>query len=122
LLAVIDWEMATVGDPLIDVGLALAFWGRRPLEACAMPRLQGVTRVDGAPTREELAARYAARSGRSVRHLRYYMSLAFWKLAAIVEGAYAQLLDGQLDSEYARGLAEDVPRLLEEAWRFAIDE
>jgi aminoglycoside phosphotransferase (APT) family kinase protein len=122
LLAVIDWEMATVGDPLIDVGLALAFWGRRPLEACAMPRIQGVTRVDGAPTREELAARYAARSGRSVRHLRYYMSLAFWKLAAIVEGAYAQLLDGQLDSEYARGLAEDVPRLLEEAWRFAIDE
>ena len=119
LRAIIDWELATIGDPLLDVGLALAFWGPRPIDPCAMPRIQAVSRLPGAPTRDELAARYAARAGRSVDELAWYMTLAFWKLAAIVEGAYAQHVAGRLDSDYARGLADDVPRLLEEAACFA---
>jgi aminoglycoside phosphotransferase (APT) family kinase protein len=117
--AIVDWEMATIGDPLLDLGLVLAFWGpERPREA-AFPRIQGVSRVAGAPTRAELAARYAERTGRSVGHLPYYMALAFWKLAAIVEGAYAQHLAGELDTAYARALEQDVPRLLDEAAGFA---
>lgn len=115
LLAIIDWERATIGDPLLDVGLALAFWGTRPIDPPAMPQVQGVSRGAGGPEREELAARYAERSGRSVEHLSWYMALAFWKLAAIVEGAYAQYLDGRLTTDYARRLGDDVPRLLEEA-------
>jgi aminoglycoside phosphotransferase (APT) family kinase protein len=115
LLAIIDWELATIGDPLLDVGLALAFWGSRPIDPPAMPQVQGVSRGAGGPEREELAARYAERSGRSVEHLAWYMALAFWKLAAIVEGAYAQYLDGRLTTDYARRLGDDVPRLLEEA-------
>ena len=47
------------------------------------------------------------------------MALAFWKLAAIVEGAYAQYVAGRLDTDYARALADDVPRLLDEAASFA---
>jgi aminoglycoside phosphotransferase (APT) family kinase protein len=74
-----------------------------------------VSRSAGSPEREDLAARYAERSGRSVEDLAWYMALALWRLAAIVEGAYAQYLDGRLRTEYARRLAEDVPRLLEEA-------
>jgi aminoglycoside phosphotransferase (APT) family kinase protein len=117
--AIIDWEMATIGDPLLDLGLVLAFWGpERPAEP-AFPRIQAVSRVAGAPTREALAARYAERSGRSVEALPYYLALAFWKLAAIVEGAYAQYLAGSLDTPYARDLERDVPRLLDEAARFA---
>jgi aminoglycoside phosphotransferase (APT) family kinase protein len=117
--AIIDWEMATIGDPLLDLGLLLAFWGPDRPQAPAMPRVQAFSRVAGAPSREELAARYAERSGRSVEHLDWYMALAFWKLAAIVEGAYAQFLDGRLTSEYARALGDDVPLLLEEAAGFA---
>ena len=115
LLAIIDWELATIGDPLLDVGLALGFWGRRPVDPPAMPQVQGVSRSAGGPDREELAARYAEQSGRSVEDLAWYMTLALWKLAAIVEGAYAQFLAGRLRSDYARRLADDVPRLLEEA-------
>ncbi|HYH48589.1 MAG TPA: phosphotransferase family protein [Acidimicrobiia bacterium] len=115
LLAIIDWELATIGDPLLDVGLTLGFWGRRPLDPPAMPQVQGVSRAAGSPGREDLAARYAERSGRSVDDLDWYIALALWKLAAIVEGAYAQFLDGRLGTEYARRLEDDVPRLLEEA-------
>jgi aminoglycoside phosphotransferase (APT) family kinase protein len=117
--AIIDWEMATIGDPLLDLGLLLAFWGPDRPSDPAMPRVQGVSRVDGAPTRAELASAYEEKSGRSVEHVHWYMALAFWKLAAIVEGAYAQFVDGRLDSRYAQELEHDVPALLREAAGFA---
>lgn len=118
LLAVIDWEISTIGDPLLDLGLALAFWGERPLDPPALRQVQAVSRLPGALTREELAQRYEERTGRPVTdRLGYYLALALWKLAAIIEGAYAQYVAGTLTSDYARGLGEDVPRLLEEAAR-----
>jgi aminoglycoside phosphotransferase (APT) family kinase protein len=119
LLAVIDWEMATIGDPLLDIGLAFGFWGGDRQEPVAMPRVQGFSRVTGAPTRSDLARRYEDRSGRSLEHLDYYMSLAFWKLAAIVEGAHLHYSTGRLRSEYASALEADVPALLSQARAFA---
>jgi aminoglycoside phosphotransferase (APT) family kinase protein len=119
VLAIVDWEMATIGDPLLDLGLALAFWGTERPARPGFPRIQAVSRVAGAPSRQELADRYARASGRSVEHLPYYLALALWKLAAIVEGAYAQLLGGRQDTDYARNLEHDVPALLEEAAGFA---
>jgi aminoglycoside phosphotransferase (APT) family kinase protein len=116
--AIVDWEMATIGDPLLDLGLLLGFWGNERPASPAMPWVQALTRVPGAPPRAELAARYAASTGRSVDALPWYMALAFWKLASIVESAYAQHLAGNLDSDYARGLATDVPALLAEAAAF----
>jgi aminoglycoside phosphotransferase (APT) family kinase protein len=113
--AIVDWEMATIGDPMLDVGLFLAFWGPERPSPAACPEVQGVSRVVGAPTRAELAERYAAATGRDVSRLDYYLALAFWKLAAIIEGAYANHVAGKLDSVYARRLADDVPRLLDEA-------
>lgn len=117
--AIIDFEMCTIGDPLLDLGLLLAFWGEQRPARPAMPRVQAATRVPGAPSREELAERYARRAGRSIERLGFYMALAFWKLAAIVEGAYAHHLKGDLDNEYARELEHDVPALLAEAAGFA---
>ncbi|WP_199223912.1 phosphotransferase family protein [Paraconexibacter algicola] len=117
--AIIDWEMATIGDPLLDVGLFLGFWGDERPATPAMPKVQAVTRGAGAPGRAVLAARYEEASGRSLEHLDWYMTLAFWKLATIVEGAYAQFLAGALTTPYARDLEHDVPRLLEEAATFA---
>jgi aminoglycoside phosphotransferase (APT) family kinase protein len=117
--AIVDWEMATIGDPLLDLGLLLAFWGSSRPERPAMPRVQAVSRVPGSPSRAELAARYAARSSRSLEALPWYMAFAFWKLATIVEGAYAQYLDGRLRTPYAAALEHDVPALLREAAAFA---
>jgi aminoglycoside phosphotransferase (APT) family kinase protein len=115
LLAIIDWEMSTIGDPLLDVGLFLGLWGQERPEPCAMPRIQGFSRVPQAPTRAELAQRYEERSGRSLEHVTYYMTLALWKLAAIVEGAHLHFTTGALTTDYARDLEHDVPRLLAEA-------
>jgi aminoglycoside phosphotransferase (APT) family kinase protein len=117
--AIIDWELATIGDPLLDLGLFLAFWGSSRPSPPAIARVQAVSRVDGAPSREALAVRYAATSGRSVAHLPWYMALAFWKLASIAEGTYRQFRAGTIASPYAAGLERDVPRLLAEAAGFA---
>lgn len=113
--AVIGWESATVGDPLVDLGLMLGFWGSERPSPVAMAAVQGISRTEGAPSRQELAEYYAARTNRSVQHLPFYMALAFFKLAAITEGAYASYVSGRSDSGYARALADDVPRLLVEA-------
>jgi len=115
LAAVIDFELSTIGDPLVDVGLLLAFWGSdRPVRA-AMPHLQGVTRHPSAPSRSELADSYEALTGRSVNELRWYMTFALWRLASIIEGAYVQSVQQHAGSDYARSLESEVPRLLEEA-------
>lgn len=117
--AIIDWELATVGDPLVDLGLLLAFWGPDRARPFAMPRVQSLSRDPAAPSREELAGYYTSLTGRPTRDLAFYMVLAFFKLAAIVEGAYARFLAGDVDSPYARALAQDVPRLLHDAAHLA---
>ncbi len=94
LLAVVDWEMATLGDPLADVGWLLAFWrqaGDPPPELKIMPRL---TESSGFSTREELVARYAARVGRDLPDLKFYLVLALWKMAVLLEGHWARNIRG----------------------------
>lgn len=114
-LAVIDWEMATIGDPLLDLGLVLAFWGERPFSPPGMSIVQAVSRIQGAPEREHLLARYEQATGQPVPHVCYYQCLALFKLAAIIEAAWSQYLDGELRTEYAASLEYDVPALLAEA-------
>jgi aminoglycoside phosphotransferase (APT) family kinase protein len=115
LLALIDWELSTIGDPLLDVGLLLALWGSNRAEPWAMPRIQRFSRSPGAPTREQLAQRYSRRSGRSLEHLSYYAALGLWKLAAIVEAEHLHFVTGRTTSPTASSLEHDVPRLLAEA-------
>jgi aminoglycoside phosphotransferase (APT) family kinase protein len=122
LAAIIDWEMSTIGDPLLDVGLFLGFWGNVRTTPMGMPWVQAISRVPGAIGRQELARRYEARSGRSLEHLPYYMALAFWKLAAIVEGAHAHFVAGRTEAPYAAALEHDVPALLGEARWFIEQE
>jgi aminoglycoside phosphotransferase (APT) family kinase protein len=120
LLAVIDWEMASIGDPLTDLGLFLMFWGnQRTANPPGFAHVQAVTRLPGIHDRRTLARRWAAASGLPVGNLDFYLCFAFWRLAAIVEGAYCLQVQGKLDTPYARGLEYDVPALLEEAARAA---
>lgn len=119
LAAVIDWELATIGDPLTDLGLLLMFWGPRSENPPGFSHVQAVTRRDGVVSRRVLAERWAQGTGRSLEHLDFYMCFAFWRLAAIVEGAYQLFVEGKVDSDYARGLEHDVPALLKEAEKAA---
>jgi aminoglycoside phosphotransferase (APT) family kinase protein len=82
--AVLDWELCTLGDPLADVGTLLMYWAQGTSSA------EPVTAMPGFPTRAELAARYAAASGRDVAEIGFYVAFAYWKLACIMEGVYVR--------------------------------
>lgn len=115
LAAVIDWELATIGDPVADLGLFLMFWGPRDLDPPGFQHIQAVTRRRGIISRRALAERWGTATGYPLGNLDFYLCFAFWRLAAIVEGAYALYRQGKVDSAYARGLEYDVPALLAEA-------
>lgn len=92
MAAVVDWEMATLGDPLTDVALLLTY------QRVAARGAGGVSTVSLAPgylTEDELAHRYAARTGRDLGHLGFYEGLACFKLAVILEGIHYRFVHGQ---------------------------
>jgi aminoglycoside phosphotransferase (APT) family kinase protein len=115
LSAIIDWELATIGDPLADLGLLLMFWGPRPVDPPAFEWVQKSTRMAGVIPAEALAERWSRQTGIGVGRLDYYRCFAFWKLAAVVEGTYLLYRKGLVDTPFARGLERGVPALLEEA-------
>ena len=94
LIAIFDWELATIGDPLADVGYLVATWTQPGDGEDALFGLGAVTRRPGFPTRDELIARYEERSGRSMSDVRWYMTLALWKSAVFLEGSYKRRLAG----------------------------
>ena len=90
--AVVDWELCTLGDPLADVGLLMAYWPDAEQAEVALG--QPANLAPGFPSREELAARYAERSGRDLSELDFFVALGYWKLAIILEGVYARYAAG----------------------------
>ncbi|MBA2794570.1 MAG: hypothetical protein H0U32_11360 [Thermoleophilaceae bacterium] len=78
--------------------------------------LCSVTREGGFPSREELFARYAERTGRPVEDLRWYRALALWKSAVFLEGSYGRFQAGTTDDPFFRDLGEGVPQLVDAAW------
>jgi aminoglycoside phosphotransferase (APT) family kinase protein len=101
LVAVLDWEMAALGDPLVDLGILLAYW-----VATAPPghqdALTTVTTSPGWLTAAELVERYAARSGRDLTRLKFYEAFALFKIAVVVQQIYFRFVNGQTrDSRFA---------------------
>lgn len=92
-LAVLDWELSTLGDPLADVSYLLRSWAT-PADAAGGEGPPAA--AEGFPTADELAERYAAGSGRSLDHLRYWTALNAWRSAAIAEGVYRRYVDGNM--------------------------
>jgi aminoglycoside phosphotransferase (APT) family kinase protein len=90
--AVVDWELCTLGDPLADVGLLMAYWPEREQAEIALG--QPANLAPGFPTRKELADRYAERSGRDLSELDFFIALGYWKLAIILEGVYSRYAAG----------------------------
>jgi len=110
VLAVLDWELATLGDPLLDVGYFLTSYPlagapRTPTEDFGLALLE-----DGYPSRDELAARYAQATGRDLGDLGWYETLARYKLAALYEHSRRRAVAGIGDPYYAD--PELVPRFL----------
>jgi aminoglycoside phosphotransferase (APT) family kinase protein len=116
LVAVLDWEMATIGDPLADLGYLCMMWteGGDP-KGGMREYLGGVTRADGFLTRGELIERYEERSGRSMGDLRWYTTLAIWKSAVFMEGNYRRALAGATDDPYLKQFGEGVVELARQA-------
>jgi aminoglycoside phosphotransferase (APT) family kinase protein len=117
LIAVFDWEMATLGDPLADLGYMTATWSRPGGGYGTTFDLTTVTHSDGFPEREELAERYAEVSGRRVGDLKWYQALAIWKAVVFMEGNYKRAMMGNSDDPYLKGFGEGVVQLAEAAKR-----
>lgn len=114
VLAVLDWEMSTIGDPLADLGW-LIMYHVEPDDPPRTFELGTVTRDPGWPRREELMARYEERSGRSMTDIRWYRALALWKLIIILEGNYKRASAGLSDDAFNAGLADGVVEVAERA-------
>jgi aminoglycoside phosphotransferase (APT) family kinase protein len=110
LLAVVDWEMSTIGDPLADLGWLLYFW-RDPGDVSLGLRVASVTDLEGFPRRANLLARYAAAGDRSVDGVRWYAALAGWKIAIIMEGSYKRYRAGITDHPAFAQLEDAIPAL-----------
>lgn len=98
VVGVLDWEMSTIGDPLMDLGTALGYWVEatdpEPIKTFAF----GPTYLPGSFSRREVAARYAEQTGRDLSHLVFYYVFALFKTAVVAQQIYAR---------YARGLTTD---------------
>lgn len=111
LLAVLDWEMATLGDPLADLGYLCATWAEPGESEHPMTALSAATRGSGFARRRELAARYAERTGREISGLSWYQVLALWKSAVFLEASYRRYLEGATEDPYFAALGAGVPRI-----------
>ncbi len=115
--AILDWEMATIGDPLADVGYLTATWvepGYTPGPLALSP----VTALPGFPDRDELTAAYEELSGRQVSNVHWYRALALWKAAIFLEGNYRRWRDGASHDDYYASIRDEIPVLAE----LALDE
>src|SRR5581483_4078137 len=116
LKAIFDWEMATIGDPLADVGYMMIHWTQAGDDVGRF-NLHTVTTQPGFPSRQELIARYEERSGRSMQSLSWYVTLALWKAVVFMEGNYKRAVAGSTDDPYLKTFGEGVAELAQRALR-----
>lgn len=116
VIAVFDWEMSTIGDPLADLGWMLSYWpdpGDDPSRRGVVSRLAP---EEGFLTRREMLERYESKTGRRMTNFAFYHAFALFKLAIIMEGSYARFLRGQTDDPLFIQMKERVPALADAAW------
>jgi aminoglycoside phosphotransferase (APT) family kinase protein len=110
IVAVLDWEMSTLGDPLADLGLFLLYWGNAGAQIIATG--SAIDAKSGYLTSDEIVERYAQQSGRPVDALDWYVVFAFYKLAIIVEGIHARFKMGKTLGEGFDAMGETVSALI----------
>lgn len=115
VVAVLDWEMTTVGDPLFDLAVSLSYWveGDDPEEMKNV--LPTVTTLPGFMTREEMMQLYARLSGRDLSSMHFYMTFAYFKLAVILQQIYFRWKRGQTKDKRFASFGERVRHLIHHA-------
>jgi aminoglycoside phosphotransferase (APT) family kinase protein len=98
IVAVLDWEMATVGDPLMDLGMTLAYWVQADDSEDQRSGAFGPTALPGSFTRRDVVAHYSERAGKGLPNMLFYYGFGLFKLAVIIQQIYAR---------FARGLTQD---------------
>ena len=121
VVAVLDWEMCTVGDPLVDVGLFLSYWTMKGAsgEADQNSSLRAVTNGPGWLTREEIIKRYEAKTGRDLSRIVFYETFARFKVAVVIQQIYFRYVQGQTRDERFRNFDGLVRELSREALELA---
>ncbi|HUI27785.1 MAG TPA: phosphotransferase family protein [Candidatus Kryptonia bacterium] len=121
VLAIFDWEMATLGDPLADLGYTLIYWYEAgdPEPDGGIGTLARFTAKSGFFSRAEIITQYAKQSGRNVDAIDFYQVLALYKLAIISEGIYARYLQGKTYGEGFEGMVRSTAALAQRALRIA---
>lgn len=114
IVAVFDWDMTTVGDPLIDLGTLLGYWAE-PEDDVPRGTGIGVTALPGFLRRSELAERYAKRTGFDLSGLAFYETFALFKTAVVLEQIYVRFVRGQTQDERFKLLGPHVPLLADAA-------
>jgi aminoglycoside phosphotransferase (APT) family kinase protein len=117
IIAVFDWEMSTIGDPLADLGWLLSYWLEASDSADRKSITSQVTTEPGFLSRKEMVDRYEAKSGRKMGNFAFYEAFAIFKLAIIMEGSYSRFVNGQTDDPLFIAMKERVPAMAESAWK-----
>ena len=110
LVAVFDWDMATLGDPLVDLGTLLAYWAQPGDPTFRVFGANAVAIGDVMP-KDVVRERYALRSGLDLEHIGFYESLALFRIAVIIEQIYARYLAGQTTDPRFAGFESLAPLL-----------
>jgi len=116
VIAVLDWEMCALGDPLVDVGILLCYWSQGDDPLVRQEAARSVTASPGWMTRAELIERYAARTGRDVSAITYYETFALFKVAVVAQQIYFRYRNGQTQDERFAYFDRVVESLAEAAW------
>lgn len=118
IVAVVDWEMSTLGDPLADLGMTLTYWqDPGDDERARLPIVPEVTVAPGFFTAKEFVAHYAEASGADLTDLDFYVAFGHYKLAVIAEGIYTRFKLGKTVGEGFEQAGETAPLLIERAHR-----
>ena len=117
IVGVLDWELATVGDPLMDLGSALAYWVDRDDETAFASLRRQPSHLPGMPTREEFVARYLKLSGRRCEDFTFYEVFGLFRLAVIIQQIWARYRAGQTTNPAFAGFGDAVNTLINRAER-----
>jgi aminoglycoside phosphotransferase (APT) family kinase protein len=116
VIALFDWEMSTIGDPLADLGWMLTYWTDPTDTEQRRSVVSSMECDEGYYRRDEMSARYEERSARPMRDFNFYQVFSLFKLAIILEGSYSRYLSGQADDPLFATYDQRVPGIAEVAW------
>ncbi len=119
IVAILDWEMCALGDPLVDLGLLLCYWSQKGDSEARRETISAVTTQPGWLSRAEIVERYATRTGADVAKITYYEVLAIFKLAVVSQQIYFRFHNGQTKDERFIAFGKGAVGLAQTAWDLA---